>query len=57
MIGLAELARADEVNWRSLMGAVLDAAVIGNNDGGGISAEPDKGATLHFTPVQESLDE
>jgi PAS domain S-box-containing protein len=33
MIGLSELAHADEVNWRNLMGAVPDAVIISNSDG------------------------
>ena len=33
MIGLAELANADEVDWRNLMGAVPDFVIVSNRDG------------------------
>ncbi len=33
MIGLAELANADEVDWRNLMGAVPDSVIVSNRDG------------------------
>ena len=33
MIGLAEIAHADEVDWRSLMGAVPDAVIVSNSNG------------------------
>ncbi|HZL31316.1 MAG TPA: ATP-binding protein [Pseudolabrys sp.] len=52
MIGLAEIAQADEVDWRNLMGAVPDAVIISNNDGRIVYVNPAVEGFFGYRPEQ-----